>query len=1092
MATYGQGAPGTRIRLRDNSAVNIVNNPRITAGIVGFSSKGELNKIINITSTAAQDVILGNGYNDPKFNQGMYAARGVLSSGGFTDFVRPFGETVITDDTDPTYDLNQALKSDAFLVSYTYEEATDSFGINHYSATRYVTDGFSAYGSRKVNTIAETIVKNTNIDFSMNAGEAVAGTIPLFAIMNTDPTSATRAGDRIAIKSIVGNGTVVTVTTKAPHKLVTNDDVYVTGTSSFNTLSDTVNITVTTPTTFTYPEVTSIPLENVGAIFVNSDTIGNGVDYVQVKTVARGIASKHFDAVVIADAPADNSTIKVLGADGIEKTVEFTIDGTLTTPSNIPVQYTEHTFTQPVIGLVATEFPIVNASTFFAVGDVVKIAKKVIDGGAGTLTTQKCIVASVDASKVTLVTSTATPVASTVGEVVGTIYNLTQIAKDVRTAVGFTSQTIRTTAKVETVGTLGTVVHVTDASIFSASDKVMFTNTFSVSTGSSTGLSATGIDTDVVYTVSSVDLNNKVIYLSGVSISDDSVNTFEVINLTSTPASTGHIDTGVLFDATGMTIDATTIGARLNLIANFEISVTRAQQIEYNPDNGFSGGSIIGGSTASPSYTLPVFIVKFAKTSLALVEDYIIAETDDGIMLDSDTGITFVQLGLATEDYVDVNFDGVDNKVYKLTTEGEAVAKVYLFVNYFYNGDIYSFSGTIIPYVYRDSNLFIGNSAESVESGFKFIVNESLELGAVAVSPAFDLSLSVKNSILESVNDLVAFDPTDPAIINDAIWAYDPKNNNSTSTMVNAWNLFLDKDTSNADMLVASGTAISDLFVRNFESLNMNVMTAMLSICESRKDMFAIFDGIDESDIKKALKKMVGIGSNADLSRWGAIYDGRSIFFDSTYTKLNVEGVKSIEVASMITANRSSNVYWLPPAGYETGRIPGMFAKKQKFIRTYRNADDPNSDIALLYDANINPTRVNEQGQFIYGQKTMLRRSTALNRLNVIMLVAGMHKRFANFLDFKVFQLNTGALRNSIQAELQAQIELIKSANPAGLTAGVVICDESNNTQTIIDTNQLIVDVLIQPTRTTEFITLRTTVQRTGDALTLTNTIIGG
>ena len=1079
MATYGQGAPGTRIRLRDNSAVNIVNNPRITAGIVGFSSKGELNKIINITSTAAQDVILGNGYNDPKFNQGMYAARGVLSSGGFTDFVRPFGETVITDDTDPAYDLNQALKSDAFLVSYTYEDATDSFGINHYSATRYVTDGFSAYGSRKVNTIAETIVKNTNIDFSLDADEAVAGTIPLFAIMNTDPTSATRAGDRIAIKTMTGSGSLVTVTTKAPHKLVTGDDVYITGTSAFNTLSNTVNITVTTPTTFTYDGTTS-GTETVGAIFVNSDTVGNGVDYVQVKTVARGIASKHFDAVVIADAPVDNSTIKVLGADGIEKTVEFTIDGTVT-PGNIPVQYTSHTFTQTALG---ANFPIVNASTYFAIGDVVKVAKV---SGAGTLTTQKCIVATVDASKVTLVTSTATSVASTVGEVVGTIVNLTQIAKDVRSAVGFTSQVVRTTAKVESVGSLGTVVHVTDASIFSASDKVMFTNTFSVSTGSSTGLAATGIDSDVVYTVSSVDLTNKVIYLSDVTIGSASVKTFEVINLTSTPASTGHIDTGSLFDATGMTIDATTIGVRLNLVANFEISVTRAQQIEYNSGNEFTGGTVFGDDT-----DVATFFIKFTKTSLALVEDYIIAETDDGIMLDSDTGITFVQLGLATEDYVDVNFDGVDTKVYKLTTEGEAVAKVYIFVNYFYNGDIYSFSGTIIPYVYRDSNLFIGNSAESVESGFKFIINESPALGAVAVSPAFDLSLSVKNSILESVSDLVAFDPTDPAIINDAIWAYDPKNNNSTSTLVNAWNLFLDKDISNADMLVAAGTAISDLFVRNFESLNMNVMTAMLTICESRKDMFAIFDGVDESDIKKALKKMVGIGSNADLSRWGAIYDGRSIFFDSTYTKLNVEAVKSIEVASMITANRSSNVYWLPPAGYETGRIPGMFAKKQKFIRTYRNADDPNSDIALLYDANINPTRVNEQGQFIYGQKTMLRRSTALNRLNVIMLVAGMHKRFANFLDFKVFQLNTGALRNSIQAELQAQLELIKSANPAGLTAGVVICDESNNTQNIIDTNQLIVDVLIQPTRTTEFITLRTTVQRTGDALTLTNTIIGG
>ena len=165
---------------------------------------------------------------------------------------------------------------------------------------------------------------------------------------------------------------------------------------------------------------------------------------------------------------------------------------------------------------------------------------------------------------------------------------------------------------------------------------------------------------------------------------------------------------------------------------------------------------------------------------------------------------------------------------------------------------------------------------------------------------------------------------------------------------------------------------------------------------------------------------------------------------------------------------------------------------RQKFLRSYNYAADPNSDIARLYDANINPTRVNDQGQFIYGQKTMLKRGSALNRMNVIMLIAGIHKRFENYLDQKVFQLNTAALRNNIQSDLQAQLELIKAANPQGITAGQVVCDETNNTPDIIDTNQLIVDVIIQPTRAAEFITLRTTVQRTGADLDVTNTIIGG
>ncbi len=281
-------------------------------------------------------------------------------------------------------------------------------------------------------------------------------------------------------------------------------------------------------------------------------------------------------------------------------------------------------------------------------------------------------------------------------------------------------------------------------------------------------------------------------------------------------------------------------------------------------------------------------------------------------------------------------------------------------------------------------------------------------------------------------------------------------------------------------------------FVRGFEEIDFNVMDTMLTVCEKRKDMFSIFDGVDAPDIDVALRKMVGIGSQGEISRWGGIFDGRDNFFDSDYTKLNVHGVKTISVAAIITLNRAGNVYWLPPAGYNTGRIPAQYSTTQKFLRSYNYAADPNSDIARLYDANINPTRVNEQGQFIYGQKTMLKKGSALNRMNVIMLVAGLHKRFENYLDFKTFQLNTAALRNNIQSDLQAQLELIKSANPQGITAGQVICDETNNTPDIIDTNQLIVDVVIQPTRAAEFITLRTTVQRTGESLDVTNTIIGG
>jgi hypothetical protein len=461
-------------------------------------------------------------------------------------------------------------------------------------------------------------------------------------------------------------------------------------------------------------------------------------------------------------------------------------------------------------------------------------------------------------------------------------------------------------------------------------------------------------------------------------------------------------------------------------------------------------------------------------------------------MLDSSVGRTFLSLGLANEDYVDVDFDGDDERVFRLTEDGFQAARFFLFCEYFFAGETYEFAGTILPFVVNDTNLYIGNSADDIANGWTFQINQNATLQAATEDSGFDLSQSVKSGILTSDFAQIAFNENDPAIENDAVWEYNPIENRNSSALAESWNLFLDRDSANADMLISAGTAIQNLFVRGFEQIDYNVMDSILNVCEKRKDMFSIFDGVDAPDIDVALRKMVGIGSQGEISRWGGIFDGRDIFFDADYTKLNVQGVKTISVAAIITLNRAGNVYWFPPAGYNTGRIPAQYSLRQKYVRSYNYAADPSSDIARLYDANINPTRVNDQGQFIYGQKTMLKRGSALNRMNVIMLVAGIHKRFENYLDFKVFQLNTAALRNNIQSDLQAQLELIKSSNPQGITAGKVVCDATNNTPDIIDTNQLIVDVIIQPTRAAEFITLRTTVQRTGADLDVTNTILGG
>ena len=163
MATR-MGAPGVRIELHDRSGYSLVENPNAVAGVVGFAPRGELNKIRLLTNTAQQDTYFGLGFNNSRYNQGMYATRAVLNAGGYVEFVRPYGEEI-----DRTDDFKRDLKTDTYVVSFDRNAvnnkentAKTSMKIDYFASTRYKTDGAARYGvTRKINNIAETIVNTS-------------------------------------------------------------------------------------------------------------------------------------------------------------------------------------------------------------------------------------------------------------------------------------------------------------------------------------------------------------------------------------------------------------------------------------------------------------------------------------------------------------------------------------------------------------------------------------------------------------------------------------------------------------------------------------------------------------------------------------------------------------------------------------------------------------------------------------------------------------------------------------------------------------------------------------------------------------------
>lgn len=161
---------------------------------------------------------------------------------------------------------------------------------------------------------------------------------------------------------------------------------------------------------------------------------------------------------------------------------------------------------------------------------------------------------------------------------------------------------------------------------------------------------------------------------------------------------------------------------------------------------------------------------------------------------------------------------------------------------------------------------------------------------------------------------------------------------------------------------------------------------------------------------------------------------------------------------------------WFAPAGLVRGGIPGVIQAERKLTKS--NRDD-------LYGNNINPIATFPgTGVSILGQKTLQKKASALDRVNVRRLVLELKKFFSEQARNLLFEQNTIATRNRFLAVVNPFMESVVQRQ--GLFAFRVVMDDTNNTADVIDRNQLVGQIFIQPARTAEFIVLDFTIEPTG------------
>jgi phage tail sheath protein FI len=161
---------------------------------------------------------------------------------------------------------------------------------------------------------------------------------------------------------------------------------------------------------------------------------------------------------------------------------------------------------------------------------------------------------------------------------------------------------------------------------------------------------------------------------------------------------------------------------------------------------------------------------------------------------------------------------------------------------------------------------------------------------------------------------------------------------------------------------------------------------------------------------------------------------------------------------------------WFSPAGYDRGRIKNV-------VRLAYNPGQTDRD--ELYKKQINPVATFPgEGAILFGDKTLLNRPSAFDRINVRRLFIVLEKAISTASRFILFEFNDEFTRN--QFEQLVQPFLREVAGRRGITDFRVVCDETNNTPQVIDSNGFVGDIYIKPTRSINFIQLNFVATPTG------------
>lgn len=265
------------------------------------------------------------------------------------------------------------------------------------------------------------------------------------------------------------------------------------------------------------------------------------------------------------------------------------------------------------------------------------------------------------------------------------------------------------------------------------------------------------------------------------------------------------------------------------------------------------------------------------------------------------------------------------------------------------------------------------------------------------------------------------------------------------------------------------------------------VIATALQMCESRGDCMYLVDppyGLRPQQVVDWHNGMLLSDlSTAINSSYGALY-WSWLKINDQFNGGTIWVPPSGHAAGVIARTSRVAEMWFAPAGLNRGRL--LTALDVEYSPTQGERD-------LLYGYNnaVNPiVDFPQDGITIWGQRTLQRSDTALDRVNVRMLMIYLKKVLVRTLRFFLFEPNDRFLRRSVVNTIEPFMSDVMARR--GLTGYKVVCDETNNTPERIDRNELWVSIWLKPTRAAEFCVLNLVVLRTEQSFTAEEVLAAG